>query len=218
MFLVDIIVDALSVFLIMLPVMILFPKYMKKQKVITSINHSIGVAFYIIVIAIILSINGIPSLLYMKIDLSFNLMPFQDIAYNYPLYIQSGIGFILLGFLLPVLWKSNRSLKNTLLYGFLFSLFIEVMQIFCSRVSDVNDLIFNTIGLLTGYIIFTLVYHINADIFDDSYLRFRNIKYTKACVRYEFVFYMLLIFVVMFCVQASISNWVWRIIYTIALV
>lgn len=218
MFLVDVAIDAFSVFIIMLPLMILFPKYMKKQKVITSMHHSIGVIFYIIVIAGILSVNGIPSLLHMQFSPSFQLIPFQNIADNYFSYIQSGVGFILLGLLLPLLWKSNRSLKNTIGWGLLFSLFIEIMQMFCAKVTSVDDLIFDIVGLLIGYILFAVIHHINEDLLDDTYLCFRNRKHTSICIRYEFVFYMIVIYIIMFCVQSTISSLVWRALYSIILV
>lgn len=218
MFLVDVAIDAFSVFIIMLPLMILFPKYMKKQKVITSIHHSIGVIFYVIVIAGILSVNGIPSLLHIQFSPSFNFVPFQNIADNYFSYIQSGVGFILLGLLLPLLWKSNRSLKNTILWGLVFSLFIETMQMFCARVTDVNDLIFDILGLILGYIIFAFIYHMNRELLECTFLRFRNRKHTSICIRYEFILYMIVIYIVMFCVQSTISNFVWRILYSIILV
>ena len=85
MLLVDLAIDAFSAFIFMLPVMILLPMYMKKQKVTVDNLHKFGMALYVIVLSVILTINGIPSLLYMKVDPNFNFIPFRDITYNYSL-------------------------------------------------------------------------------------------------------------------------------------
>lgn len=217
MFLVDLLIDIFSAFIIMLPVMILLPKFMKKQKVIVRKSHKIGMVLYVIVIAAIFSINGLPSLFHMKLDTHINYIPFKNIADNYLLYIESGVAFIFLGFLLPVFWKNSRSFKNTFFYGFCFSLLIEIIQLFCSRLSDINDLIFNTLGLCIGYLLFSLLRLIKNDIFENTYLIFRNRKRTSIFIRYEFILYTVLIFIFMFCLQSIISNLVWRLIYTVVL-
>ena len=217
MLFVDLAIDAFSAFIFMLPVMILLPKYMKKQKVIAETLHKFGMALYVIIISVILTINGIPSLLHMQIDPNLNFIPFKDFTFNYPLYIESGVAFMFLGLLLPTFWRHNRSLKNTMLYGMAFSLFIEIMQIFCSRVTDINDLLFDAIGLCIGYFLFVALYYVKEDLFEHTCLRFRNRKRTSALIRYEFILYMILIFVVMFCVQSAIYTAIWDILYKIAL-
>ena len=217
MLFVDLAIDAFSAFILMLPVMILLPRYMKKQKVKADNLHKFGMALYVIVISAILTTNGIPSLLHMQIDASFNFIPFKDFTYNYLFYIESGIAFMFLGILLPTFWKYNRSLKNTMLYGMAFALFIEIMQIFCSRVTDINDLLFDALGLCIGYFLFVVLYRTKEDIFERTCLRFRNRKQTSIIIRYEFIFYMLFIFVVMFCVQSAIYTEIWDLLYKIAL-
>ena len=61
--------------------------------------------------------------------------------------------FMPLGLFLPLLWKAYRSIFRTMLLGFGISLFLEAMQIFTYRASDINDLITNTVGTLLGYCI-----------------------------------------------------------------
>lgn len=64
--------------------------------------------------------------------------------------------FMPLGFLLPLLWKNYRSLSRVLLAGACYSLFIELCQLFNNRVTDINDLIMNTLGTLAGYLVWIL--------------------------------------------------------------
>jgi len=66
--------------------------------------------------------------------------------------------FIPLGFLLPLISTAHRQLKKLLFLGFGLSLTIEISQMFTRhRVSDLNDLIANTLGALLGYLCFVLL-------------------------------------------------------------
>ena len=60
--------------------------------------------------------------------------------------ILNVVMFLPLGFLLPLLWEEYQSLKKTAVTGLFFSLGIEFCQLFNRRVSDVEDLLANTLG------------------------------------------------------------------------
>lgn len=67
--------------------------------------------------------------------------------------------FIPIGFILPVLWGKYRQLLPTVLYGLGLSMVIEFSQLFTFyRVTDINDLVMNTIGTVLGWLIFKLVF------------------------------------------------------------
>ncbi|WP_259473593.1 VanZ family protein [Clostridium estertheticum] len=85
-----------------------------------------------------------------------NLVPFND---GFEISsILNIIFFMPFGFLLPTLWKKYRKLLPTLYNGILFSLIIEIGQLFVPyRASDINDLIMNTIGTICGWIIFNII-------------------------------------------------------------
>lgn len=99
-----------------------------------------------------------------------NLIPFQTISHflfdteymqNWEdvseLNLLANIGlFIPFGFLLPFVSR-NRTLRRTLKCGVLLSLFIEIMQYFVGRSSDVDDLILNMFGVGIGWLFFWLV-------------------------------------------------------------
>ena len=85
-----------------------------------------------------------------------NLVPFNDgLEISAILNI---IFFMPFGFLLPTLWKKYRTLLPTLCTGILFSIIIEIAQLFVPfRASDINDLIMNTLGTIFGWIIFNII-------------------------------------------------------------
>lgn len=82
-----------------------------------------------------------------------NLVPFKDgLEISGILNI---IFFMTFGFLLSTLWKKYRRLWPTLCSGVLFSIIIEIGQLFVKYcATDINDLIMNTIGAICGWIIF----------------------------------------------------------------
>lgn len=96
----------------------------------------------------------------------FNLIPLKGIG---AILRSSDLGYILvnllgnimmfvpIGFFLPLLWQRMNSMKITVLVCFFISLFIEVLQLFGMRGTDVDDLILNTAGGLVGYLIFWLM-------------------------------------------------------------
>lgn len=61
--------------------------------------------------------------------------------------------FAPVGFCLPLLWR-RRKWYHAFFAGGLFSVFIEFVQIFVGRVSDIDDIILNTGGSLIGFILF----------------------------------------------------------------
>jgi glycopeptide antibiotics resistance protein len=77
--------------------------------------------------------------------------------------------FIPFGFGLPFI--KNIQMKKVVIVGVLFSITIELLQFITGymsgitfRVVDVNDVIFNTIGVIVGYILFTRFFR-GSDIF-----------------------------------------------------
>lgn len=85
-----------------------------------------------------------------------NLIPFKDFAHMTSLL--NIVMFIPIGFLQGFVVKNNW--KKTIIVGFILSLVVESSQLLVNmligynfRTFDVNDLIFNTIGALIGYLI-----------------------------------------------------------------
>lgn len=87
---------------------------------------------------------------------TINLVPFDAASGGIFEHIENIIMFMPLGFLLPLIWKKFKSIKRVVAAGCLFSLAIELSQLFNIRDTDINDLLMNTIGAFLGLVIFYL--------------------------------------------------------------
>lgn len=92
-----------------------------------------------------------------------NLIPFIDVSYGRGDFIRQIVLNIIMtipfGFLLPLMKKENIKLLKTILYTFIFSLSIEILQIIfvsSGRSADITDIITNVIGGIIGYILYLI--------------------------------------------------------------
>lgn len=104
-----------------------------------------------------------------NIDINkINIIPFKILVETYQeIFINNNINyfiisflgniimFIPIGLLLPILFKTSDLI--IILSGFCFSLFIEINQLFLIRSTDIDDLIFNTLGVILGLVIFKIL-------------------------------------------------------------
>ncbi len=69
--------------------------------------------------------------------------------------------FLPLGIVWPIVFKELNTPKKAIAAGIGVSLCIEILQLpFYDRVTDIDDLILNTVGFLMGYLIFFVIHHI----------------------------------------------------------
>ncbi len=135
----------------------------KKTSHQTTWLHEIGVGLFILYLFGLFSQTVDFSFL-VKGNIHFqgriNLIPFKGIRQvlntREVQYIAINIlgnifVFSPVGFFLPLLWKKFNHILLATFCGFLLSLFIETMQLFQYRGTDVDDLILNTAGALVGY-------------------------------------------------------------------
>ena len=120
------------------------------------IHHKICTWVFCLYLAGLLSFTGITTLFYGNIYFCpyLNIELLADLFVSPKQYIFNIALFVPLGFLLPLLWEPFRSQNKILLTGFFCSFVIEFLQMFCSRVTDVDDLLTNTIGAVLGYWLF----------------------------------------------------------------
>lgn len=87
---------------------------------------------------------------------NINLIPLSD---GFSLsFILNIFLFIPMGFLCPFISKTFGTLRTTVLIGVVFSLLVEIIQMFTLyRATDINDLLTNVIGTMIGYLCFRLV-------------------------------------------------------------
>lgn len=144
-------------FCILLPCMLYVLIQTKGFHQRTNFIHMIWVFIFLYYVYLVLETTGIGTIweigLYpgMKLQEEINLIPFRDgISLS---MILNVVMFMPLGFLLPLLWKEYQSLVRTAIIGFCFSCGIEFCQLFNRRVSDVDDLLMNTLGVILGWLI-----------------------------------------------------------------
>lgn len=91
-----------------------------------------------------------------------NLVPFIDVSTGKGDFIRQVVLNIIMtipfGFLLPLIKNKKINLFKTILYTFILSLGIEILQPFINdfRSSDITDLITNTFGGIIGYILYLI--------------------------------------------------------------
>lgn len=157
--------------------------FIKKKKRITSLKNEflMGVfSLYIIGLASqtivpnwnagIVTDTGEPFFdVYFTNDLShLNLIPFNTV-YEYFFQTNTDVDewgsvsllnlianvflFSPLGFFVPLIWSRCNSFKKILVLGLSVTCFIEFVQYFIGRSSDIDDVILNTFGTVIGYIV-----------------------------------------------------------------
>lgn len=104
-----------------------------------------------------------------------NFVPFVHL-FDYPVFKEALLNlignttmFIPLGVVWPIVYKELNTHKKVIAAGVGFSLLIEILQLpFFDRVTDVDDLILNSLGYVTGYGLYLLVKQIGKWIKKDK--------------------------------------------------
>ena len=97
------------------------------------------------------------------ISFRINMIPFVNLM-DYPKlseamlnFIGNTTMFIPIGIIWPIVFKELNTHKKVIAAGVGFSLCIEILQLpFYDRVTDIDDLILNSLGFVVGYIIYLL--------------------------------------------------------------
>lgn len=155
-------------------------------------------AFYLVAI---LSLVGFPSIIYVQLDPSINIIPFFDMISDFKNACLNILLFIPLGVFLPLLWDKYRNIKPTFIVGLCVTCIIEITQIFTLRSTDINDIITNTAGTLIGYF---LIAKITKNF---TYHTLSNAKNTDLYIICGTVT------AIMFFAQPFISSLLWKTIY-----
>lgn len=105
----------------------------------------------------------------------YNLVLFKEIkryfrhydVLGFTLFVINIIGnvaaFIPFGFFLPIISRRSKKWYNTVMFGFVFSLMLETLQlVFKVGSFDVDDMFLNTLGAALGYLCYRVVQHIRS--------------------------------------------------------
>jgi glycopeptide antibiotics resistance protein len=69
--------------------------------------------------------------------------------------------FLPIGFFVPLIWTKCNSFKKVTFVGLTVTIFVEIVQLFTGRSTDIDDVILNTLGIMIGYgtfIVFNLIF------------------------------------------------------------
>lgn len=201
--LLSLVIEIFSSVIFIVPAVLALQYVVLRQR---SVSKTAAVIIFALYLMAVFSAVGIPTIHSININFSFNLIPLIDIV-NSPIdYIRNTILnillFVPLGVLLPIMWKEFRSARCIALTGLSLSLFIEILQIFTFRLTDVDDLITNTAGAVAGY------YLSRRFLFKRS---FRLLKSEKTCCgKYEAFIIFALVFLIGFFLKPLVSDVIWE--------
>ncbi len=153
----DIIIRSISGYVFIVPIIILYYLFLGNRERKQTLLHISAVFVFCYYLFGILTVTGIGftrSVIFSP-DLSF--VPFIGMITGPIDTMLNVILFVPMGLFLPLLYKKYNSIKAVALTGFMFSLSVEIVQMFNWGSSDVNDLITNTIGVCFGYLISKLL-------------------------------------------------------------
>ena len=148
--------------LIILYIFIFYKKWKAKGKDVLLVNTAryiyVSVVLYVTLMPIVTALPFIFNHPYT----SMNVVPFIDVLSSRGDFIRQVVLNVVMtipfGFLLPLVKKANVNVLKVVLYTFLLSLSIELLQPLINdfRSSDITDLITNVIGGLIGYLIYLI--------------------------------------------------------------
>ena len=139
-------IETLASAMVLIPVLFYLNKRLFPDKKRTVLCGIFG-----LYLAAVYALAGLPTILYIRFEPHFNFEPFAYMFSDLDATVLNVLLFVPLGLGLPMLWKSFSQWWKTVLFGFLASAFIETMQMFTFRATDVNDLMTNTLGTVVGF-------------------------------------------------------------------
>lgn len=150
--LLSIFINSAPCLLIIIPLALLFSRLFPKGSWGKAVLASASFSF---LLAAMFSVTGVPSIYSLCSRPAYcgpiQWIPFYDIFTNPVQYMLNLFLFIPLGAFLPFLSPAFQRLKNVLLFGGGLSLFIEILQLFNFRTTDINDFLANTAGAALGF-------------------------------------------------------------------
>lgn len=149
----DIIIRSISGYVFIVPVIILYYIFLGRINKKQTFLHIIAMFVFCYYLFGILTVTGIGFTKSMIFRPNLSLTPFIGMITGPIDTMLNIILFVPMGLFLPLLYKKYNSIKAVALTGFMFSLSVELVQMFGWGSSDINDLITNTIGACFGYLI-----------------------------------------------------------------
>ncbi|MGE7879766.1 VanZ family protein [Peribacillus muralis] len=175
-----------SIIIISISLIILIFQLVKRR--ISGLNF-VYVLFFTIYISSLISVTIFPfpiqkflieTMIEDQLGLKHNFIPFKifydamsfgSLSFGLTILLKQVVGNIILflpmGFVLPMIFTNIQTIRKVIFSGFLASLSIELFQALAGlwigynyRASDIDDLIFNVLGTVIGFLIWKLLYKV----------------------------------------------------------
>ena len=153
----DILIRSISGYVCIVPVLIWYFLYLKKAEKKQNFLHISAVFVFCYYLFGILTVTGIGYTSTISFRPRISLLPFLGMITGPIDTLLNVVLFVPLGFFLPLMYRTYHHIKNVVLTGFLFSLSVEIVQMFDWGSTDINDLIINTAGVCIGYGMYRLL-------------------------------------------------------------
>ena len=151
----DVLIRSISGYIFVIPGLILYFRCLNRAGKTQRPLHIAAVFVFCYYLIGVLTMTGIGKL--GSFSPTFVLIPFVDMIRGPVDTVLNLILFLPLGFFLPMLFKKYSHIHCVMLTSFLFSLSVEMVQMFGRGATDINDLITNTAGACLGYLIYHLL-------------------------------------------------------------
>ncbi len=152
-------IDVFAMGVIWIPLLLIFERLAKPKG--ESPGRKLLLTAFGLYLAAVFSVTGIPGISTFHFEPECNYIPFLDIINAPAAYLKNTVLnlllFVPLGVFAPILWRQFWSVRSVALLGFLLSVTVEISQLFNFRLTDVDDMITNTVGTLLGYFVVRLV-------------------------------------------------------------
>lgn len=192
-------IGVVSTTIVLLPVMVLLHYTIFRRN---SLKKTVFVFIYAVYLSAVFTVVGIPTINTLMVHAEFNWIPVIDIINSPAEYIKNTVLNIILfvpfGFLLPSIWKRYRTFKKTFWAGLGLSFLIEVLQIFTYRLTDIDDLITNSVGTIIGFFL------------SNMFAKKLRMKLSNTDEKYEPIIISTVVFLIMFGIQPLISGRIWE--------
>ena len=147
----------MSGYVFLLPILSLNLLWLKKSERKQSLLHIAAVFVLGYYLFGLLTVTGIGFTSTISFHPKITLTPFIGMITGPLETILNVVLFVPLGFLLPLLYKKYHRMRTVVLTGLLFSLAVEIVQMFGWGSTDINDLITNSTGACLGYLIYWML-------------------------------------------------------------
>ena len=122
-----------------------------------KLSHTLWCYCLAVYFGTVYALTGLPTVQLAVFEPHLYWIPFAGFFNDLRNSILNMLLFVPLGFFLPLLCRDCKGFRKVVIIGFLCSLGIELAQLFTYRITDINDLMNNTLGAALGYLLFTRI-------------------------------------------------------------